>query len=188
MDPSTTTIPCVVTLKCLCWTVAYGTWQILWLYYKGPSSTGNVPIIELHLVHRFVLWGGCCCLTNCVYVSRISRLWGDCGEHTLHHSDIHLQVRRGSMHPTPGCHEATAPCRTVCSPPARVEDLCYPEDGLWQPQQGTEHPSTWLCHTYFRCLSMWIEMNVRLETCCCTNLCLKEKSLFAHLLGSKVKS
>lgn len=61
---------------------------------------------------------------------------GDCGQHSLHHPDLHLQVRCRAVHAAARCPEAAASCRAVCPPSARVEDVGHTEDGLWQPQQG----------------------------------------------------
>lgn len=64
------------------------------------------------------------------------RLWGYSCEHSLHDSDVHLQVWRCAVHATPRGAEAAAPCSPICSPTARVEDISYTEDGFRQPQQG----------------------------------------------------
>lgn len=64
---------------------------------------------------------------------------GDSGQHSLHHSDLHLQVRCRAVHAAARRSQAAASRRAVCPPSTRVEDFGHTEDGLWQPQQGFMH-------------------------------------------------
>lgn len=43
------------------------------------------------------------------------------------------------MYPSFGSDEAAATSRAVCASPARMEDGCHPENGLWEPQQGVNN-------------------------------------------------
>lgn len=52
---------------------------------------------------------------------------------------------RCAVHLAARCAEAAAAGCAICSPAARVEDSCYTEDGLRQPQQGLDkHTVLWL--------------------------------------------
>lgn len=64
------------------------------------------------------------------------RMWGHRRQHALHHTDLHIQVRRRPVHAAAGRAEAAAARRPVCPAAAGVEDLSHSEDGLWKPQQG----------------------------------------------------
>lgn len=48
------------------------------------------------------------------------------------------------MYSSFGSAEAAATSRAVCASPARMEDGCRPENGLWEPQQGVDNFSLFL--------------------------------------------
>lgn len=77
------------------------------------------------------------------------RLWSDSSQHSLHDTDLHLQVWRCALHSASGGVEAAASCCAVCSPAAWVENICHTEDGIWKPQQGTG-----LCLSVSLCVSL----------------------------------
>lgn len=105
------------------------------------------------------------------------RLWSDSSEHSLHDTDLHLQVWRCALHSASGGVEAAASCCAVCSPAAWVENICHTEDGIWKPQQGTG-----LCLSVSLCLTASMVLCLSLSWCLwlclsvsvflCVGLCL----------------